>query len=504
MAYLARVSVRFKILALVAIISVGMAACMVFVFPLRAKTMGITILERDATSLTTLLAENLAIGMQAAILDDGASLKQTLASLKVEESGDQLIRSVLLVDETGLFVNGVNVRVGDETDFPKGLREVKFEHHDKVLMVYAPVIAGTHTVGFVRVEFSKNDVLSNVRVFRLFAFGIGGTALLTAMIIGSAIATTVVKSVDAVIMDLGREAESVGSASAALAHSSHELAQGANSQASALEQTTASLEELASMAHQNSDHAVKASAVATEANDVATQSGASMEKMVGVIGGIKNSSDRMAKIVRTINEIAFQTNLLALNAAVEAARAGEAGKGFGVVAEEVRTLAQRSSQAAAETSDLIEAAQKSADSGVDVSSQVAKMLSLIISKNEQVNHLVAEVSDASRQQTEAIAQLNRTMTSMDGIVQANASNSEESAGTSEHLATQSHKLKEIVDRLAGLIRGTRGGPDRAQAAESAAKMNIELLSHPAHAMPDRGDRGPQFPYGGSDANEDIS
>ena len=204
------------------------------------------------------------------------------------------------------------------------------------------------------------------------------------------------------------------------------------------------MEEMSSMTRQNSDNASQAKTLSGSARESAIKGSKSMEQMTEAIDRIKASSDETAKIVKTIDEIAFQTNLLALNAAVEAARAGEAGKGFAVVAEEVRNLAQRSATAAKNTAELIEGAVRNADGGVAITEEVAKILNEIVDGASRVNDLVAEISAAAGEQTQGIEQINTAVSQMDQLTQQNASNSEESASAAEELNGQAEELNRMV------------------------------------------------------------
>jgi methyl-accepting chemotaxis protein len=243
------------------------------------------------------------------------------------------------------------------------------------------------------------------------------------------------------------------SASGQVASASQELAQGANEQASSLEETSATLEQVASMTGQNADHSARADAVAKEAASLAGTGVESMKRMTEAIDKIKASTVETAKIVKTIDEIAFQTNLLALNAAVEAARAGESGKGFAVVAEEVRNLARRSAEAARTTADLIEGAQKNADAGVGVSGEVAKNLGLLRENAGKVAALIAEIAKSSQEQSQGLGQVNTAVAAMDKVVQHNAANAEESAAAAEELAGEAQSLNEMVAELTSIVKG---------------------------------------------------
>jgi methyl-accepting chemotaxis protein len=234
---------------------------------------------------------------------------------------------------------------------------------------------------------------------------------------------------------------------------SQTLAQGSGEQAAAIEETGSSLEELASMTKRNAENAQKANDLAKQARRAAEKGAADMQTMNTAVEAIKASSDDIAKIIKTIDEIAFQTNILALNAAVEAARAGEAGMGFAVVADEVRNLALRSAQAAKETAAKIEGAIGRTAQGVEISSKVAQTLNEIVAKARQVDELASEVAVASREQTQGIAQINTAVSQMDKITQSNAISAEESAAAAEELNAQATVLKQSVAELLQLVGG---------------------------------------------------
>ena len=236
--------------------------------------------------------------------------------------------------------------------------------------------------------------------------------------------------------------------------SSHVLAEGASEQAASLEETSASLEEMSGMTKRNAESAQKATELTRAACEAADRGAADMAALTSSMHELQDSSSGIAKIAKTIEEIAFQTNLLALNAAVEAARAGEAGAGFAVVADEVRNLARRSAQAAKETADKLDGAMVRTAQGAAISERVAGSLQEIVAIVRQVNELITEVASASREQSQGIAQVTTAVAQMDRITQANAASAGESANASEQLRRQAQALRQQVQSLLSLVKST--------------------------------------------------
>jgi methyl-accepting chemotaxis protein len=293
---------------------------------------------------------------------------------------------------------------------------------------------------------SATHTKTAVSILSLLA-GIAGISL--AIIIAFGIANALKR----IITGLSDGANQVASASEQVSTTSQQLAEGSSEQASSLEEVSSSLEEMASMTKQSAGNAREADTMSAEAFTAAERGGEAMKRMSEAIDKIKVSSDETAKIIKTIDEIAFQTNLLALNAAVEAARAGEAGMGFAVVAEEVRNLAQRSAEAAKTTAELIEESKTNADNGVVVTKEVGDILGDISQAVQKLKQLISEVATASDEQSQGIGQINSAISNMDKVTQSAAANSEESASASEELSSQAMELNDLVSQLSVLVGG---------------------------------------------------
>lgn len=254
---------------------------------------------------------------------------------------------------------------------------------------------------------------------------------------------------------LAEGAQQVSSASSQVASASQSLAQGASDQAASLEETSASLHEMTSMVKRNAESAQNAKSIAFATRTAADTGAGDVKELQAAMEEIKASSDDIAKIVRSIDEIAFQTNVLALNAAVEAARAGESGAGFAVVADEVRNLAQRSAMAAKETAAKIETAIGKSHRGAEVSDRVATGLESIVARIREMDLLVAGIAEASQEQSQGISQVNSALTEMDRVTQSNAAGAEQSASAAEELNSQAASVRELVLDLQALVDGAR-------------------------------------------------
>ncbi|MCZ8098998.1 MAG: methyl-accepting chemotaxis protein [Burkholderiales bacterium] len=271
---------------------------------------------------------------------------------------------------------------------------------------------------------------------------------------GDAPAGSVLASMEAMRESLARivgqvraGSESIASASGQIAQGNQDLSQRTEEQASALEQTAASMEELSQTVRQNAEHAQQADGLARTASDVAVRGGGVVDEVVATMRGINESSRRIADIIGVIDGIAFQTNILALNAAVEAARAGEQGRGFAVVASEVRSLAQRSAEAAREIKSLITESVGRGDAGSALGDQAGATMREIVASISRVSDIVGEISTASTEQSNGVAQIEEAVRQMDTTTQQNAALVEQSAAAADSLKSQARELVEAVARF---------------------------------------------------------
>ncbi|MGE5866500.1 MAG: methyl-accepting chemotaxis protein [Rhizobacter sp.] len=275
-----------------------------------------------------------------------------------------------------------------------------------------------------------------------------------------------------IVSGVRQNAEGVATASAQIATGNSDLSARTEQQASALEQTAASMEELSSTVKQNADNARQANQLAMGASTVAVQGGEVVSRVVDTMKGINDSSRRIVDIISVIDGIAFQTNILALNAAVEAARAGEQGRGFAVVAGEVRSLAQRSAEAAKEIKTLISDSVQRVEQGTTLVDQAGVTMQEVVASIRRVTDIMGEISAASTEQSSGVAQVGEAVTQMDQATQQNAALVEESAAAAESLKRQAQDLLAAVSVFRtgqGLSTPARALPVTAVAATPAAR-----------------------------------
>jgi methyl-accepting chemotaxis protein len=337
----------------------------------------------------------------------------------------------------------------------------------EVLSAYAPVKVFDKTWALVA-EKDTDEALAATSSIKWMIGIIAAVGLAGILTVGLLVANSIAKPIARIIQGLTAGARETADAAGKVASASQSLAEGAGTQASSLEETSSSVDEMNSMTRQNATNAGQAQSLAEEASSNAGKGTEAMGQMSKAIDDIKASADETAKIVKTIDEIAFQTNLLALNAAVEAARAGEAGKGFAVVAEEVRNLAQRSAEAARNTAELIEGSVRNADAGVEITNRVGSSLTEIAEGNRKLNDLIQEIASASNEQAQGIEQISSAVAEVDSVTQSNAANAEQSAAASQQLSAQAEQLKSMVQQLQRVVGGGEDATSAAFRAESAS------------------------------------
>lgn len=334
------------------------------------------------------------------------------------------------------------------------------ERFEKTIMLVQRGIGNEQVVLQDQVKRVQSKARFAVVAISVLGFGLGITGSVL-------IIRNITNSVNIIVERLEQCSLETFTASQQLSASSESLARDSSEQAASIEETSSSLEEVNAMTEKNAVNAEAAKNLAREARLAAESGAESMKDMIVAMNEIKDSSDNIANIIKTIDEIAFQTNILALNAAVEAARAGESGAGFAVVADEVRSLAHRSSEAAAITAEKIENSVDKSERGVELNQRVAQNLQSIVEHTQQMDELVAQISDASTEQNRGVALIQNAISNMDSVTQRNASGAEETASSSKVLLTQSNAMQGAIGDLVSVISGKKEKPEVSESEEIA-------------------------------------
>ena len=285
---------------------------------------------------------------------------------------------------------------------------------------------------------------------RTFAFIFLGLTLASTLVLGFLI-RQMNKGLETMTSDVYEGALSVGQAATQMSSVSQSLAQGASDQAASLEQTSVSTEQINQMVHKNAENSHSVTGFAATANRLLTEANQKLEQMLESMKDISTSSEKISKIIRVIDEIAFQTNILSLNAAVEAARAGEAGMGFAVVADEVRNLAQRCSQAARDTSALIEESINHSRNGKVRLDEVAQSMHQVTQSALEVQKLSDEVHVGSEEQSKGVERISKAILQIQKVTQQNAASAEEGASAGAQMSAEAEHLQSAVVQLREMI-----------------------------------------------------
>ena len=289
-----------------------------------------------------------------------------------------------------------------------------------------------------------------------------------------------------IIQKIREASDTINNASAEIAQGNSDLSTRTEQQASSLEETASSMEEITSTTRLNAENANQANGLASKAAQVAGNGGELIQEVVATMASINESSQKIADIIGVIDGIAFQTNILALNAAVEAARAGEQGRGFAVVASEVRTLAQRSANAAKDIKDLISDSVSKVESGNTLVNQSGDTMKEIVVSIQRVNDIMSEIAAASAEQASGIDEVSKAVTQMDEMTQQNAALVEEAAAAAESMRTQAGELQTRVDTFKldeNEVRVVGQADSKAKTATKSKMIDADPLSMQFEELP---------------------
>ena len=452
-----RLSLRLQIILLLSVIGVVTAVFMAVYFPYNAREMGTQILSASSKQTAEVLAQELSIGLETRILDNGESIRELLRPFN-NNTLDDGVGAATVFDENGKYLYGVGPKNQELVISALPNTTIKNVTNNMItytVPIYKKVQNGDGTketaIGALKIQFTTLWLRENAHHLLLVTLYASFFAMILFSIVGYTYGTRIYKPIQKTIAHLIHVSGSMSEASMQLSASSEEMAGGASQQASSLEETSASIEELSSMTRQNAETSKEANKLAAQNKQASEEGNAAMMQLRAAMNQLKVSTDETSKIIKAIDEIAFQTNLLALNAAVEAARAGDAGLGFAVVADEVRRLALKTSEAAKETEAIIEEKKHATDEGVTLVEEAANMLENITQKSVRVSELISEISTASFEQSQGLDQISKAMNSVDSVTQKNAAGAEQNASAAANLKSEAHQLKKIVDTLTSLV-----------------------------------------------------
>ena len=495
MSWFTKLSARVKLVLAFVVVSVLLSGVAGFaLYKMSAINDAITVLaKRDVAGMQACYAANLQIGHMRRLVRDGLLEKnaEVIKGFKAEvaKTATAFDEACKKAEPTLITMEG-KAALGQIKEasppYLAGCNEIidlaSRGKHDEAMAA----LQGTTAVGAKMAEGLKNmcdikmGVTERTGLEANASYRVAAITVAVAIAVGMALSLVlgwlIARWFARALIEVSIIADSLAAAAQELAAASEELSSGAQEQASSLEETASSLEEITGTIQQNADNAQQANQLAGTSREVAEKGGEVVGRAVQGMNEINSASRKIADIITAIDEIAFQTNLLALNAAVEAARAGEQGRGFAVVAGEVRNLAQRSAGAAKEIKGLIQDSVAKVDAGAKLVNQSGETLGEIVTSVKRVTDIVSEIAAASREQAGGIEQVNKAVTQMDQVTQANASQTEELSGTAEGLAGQAAHLQQLVAQF-NLVKKQ----DRSTSVAAAPARTVARAKKPAKA-----------------------